>query len=42
MDCVYLARLVAEKRLDEDEARETAMDLAVRLARKAYKLGDRG
>jgi glucuronate isomerase len=38
MDCSYLARLVAEHRLDEDEARETAIDLAVRLARKAYKL----
>ncbi|MBS2024969.1 MAG: glucuronate isomerase [Deltaproteobacteria bacterium] len=38
MDCVFLARLVAEHRLDEDEARETAIDLAVRLARKAYKL----
>jgi glucuronate isomerase len=39
MDCVFLARLCAEHRLDEDEARETAIDLAVRLARKAYKLG---
>jgi glucuronate isomerase len=39
MDCVFLARLCAEHRLDEDEARETALDLAVRLARKAYKLG---
>ena len=38
MDCSFLARLVAEHRLDEDEARETALDLAVRLARKAYKL----
>ena len=38
MDCVFLARLVAEHRLHEDEARETALDLAVRLARKAYQL----
>jgi glucuronate isomerase len=42
MDCAYLARLVAEHRLDEDEARETAIDLAVRLARKAYKLEAHG
>ena len=34
MDCAFLARLCAEHRLDEDEARETAVDLAVRLARK--------
>ena len=41
MDCVFLARLCAEHRLDEDEARETAIDLAVRLARRAYKLEPR-
>jgi glucuronate isomerase len=38
MDCAYLARLVAEHRLDEDDARETAVDLAYRLAKSAYKL----
>ncbi len=38
MDCAFLARLVAEHRLDEDEAKEVAVDLAYRLAKKAYKL----
>jgi glucuronate isomerase len=38
MDCAYLARLTAEHRLEEDEARELATDLAYRLAKKAYKL----
>jgi glucuronate isomerase len=38
VDCAFLARLVAEHRLDEDEARELAVDLAYRLAKKAYKL----
>ncbi len=38
VDCAFLARLVAEHRLDEDEAREVAIDLAYRLAKKAYKL----
>jgi glucuronate isomerase len=38
MDCGYLARLVAEHRLDEDEAHELAHDLAYRLAKRAYKL----
>ncbi len=38
MDCVWLARLVAEHRLDEDEAVEVARDLACNLVRKAYKL----
>ena len=37
-DCAFLARLVAEHRLDEDEAHELAADLAWRLAEKAYKL----
>jgi glucuronate isomerase len=37
-DCAFLARLVAEHRLDEDEAHEVAADLAWRLAEKAYKL----
>jgi glucuronate isomerase len=38
VDCAFLARLVAEHRLDEDEAREVAIDLAYRLAKQAYKL----
>jgi len=38
VDCSFLARLVAEHQLDEDEAREVAMDLAYRLARRVYKL----
>jgi glucuronate isomerase len=37
-DCAFLARLVAEHRLDEDEAQELAHDLAYRLAKDAYKL----
>jgi glucuronate isomerase len=38
MDCSFLARLVAEHRLDEDEAREVAVDLAYRLVKRAYDL----
>ncbi|WP_031554498.1 glucuronate isomerase [Parvularcula oceani] len=38
MDCVFLARLVAEHRLGEDEAAEVARDLAHGLAKRAYKL----
>ncbi|WP_029008322.1 glucuronate isomerase [Azospirillum halopraeferens] len=38
IDCAYLARLVAEHRLDEDEARDLAVDLAYTLAKKAYRL----
>lgn len=38
MDCTWLARLVAEHRLDEDEAFELARDLAYNLVRKAYRL----
>jgi glucuronate isomerase len=38
VDCSFLARLVAEERLDEDEAAEVAEDLAYRLVKKAYKL----
>ncbi len=37
-DCAFLARLVAEHRLEEDEAFEVAEDLAYRLAKSAYKL----
>jgi glucuronate isomerase len=38
VDCSFLARLVVEHRLDEDEAAEVAVDLAYNLVRKAYKL----
>lgn len=38
VDCAFLAKLVAEHRLDEDEAAETAADLAYRLPKRAYKL----
>ena len=38
MDCGYLAKLVAEHRIDEDEALEVARDLAYNLVRNAYKL----
>jgi glucuronate isomerase len=38
MDCGYLAKLVAERRLDEDEAAEVARDLTYNLVRQAYKL----
>ncbi|HZY61910.1 MAG TPA: glucuronate isomerase [Edaphobacter sp.] len=38
IDCAFLARLVAEGQLDEDEAFEVAQALTVDLARKAYKL----
>jgi glucuronate isomerase len=38
VDCSYLARLVVEHRLDEEEAAEIAADLAYRLPRQAYKL----
>ena len=38
IDCGFLARLVAEHRLGEDEAAETAVDLAYRLPKQAYKL----
>jgi glucuronate isomerase len=38
VDCSFLARLVVEHRLDEDEAFEVAAELAGGLARKAYRL----
>ena len=38
VDCAFLGRLVAEHRLDEDEAHEVAHDLAYGLVKKAYKL----
>ncbi|HXT23931.1 MAG TPA: glucuronate isomerase [Candidatus Eisenbacteria bacterium] len=38
VDCSFLARLVVEHRLDQDEALEVAVELAGGLARKAYRL----
>ncbi len=38
VDCGFLARLVAEHRLDEDEAQDLAQDLAYGLAKAAYRL----
>jgi glucuronate isomerase len=38
VDCAWLAGLVAEHRLELDEAREIAQDLTLGLARKAYRL----
>jgi glucuronate isomerase len=40
MDCGFLARLVAEHRLDEGEARDVARALAYDLPRRAYRLDD--
>jgi len=38
IDCAFLGRLVAEHRLDEDEAFEVVQDFTVNLVKKAYKL----
>jgi glucuronate isomerase len=38
IDCAYLARLVAEHRLTEEEAAEVAHDLAYGLVKSAYRL----
>jgi len=38
IDCAFLGRLVAEHRLDDDEAFEVARQLTVDLVKKAYKL----
>jgi glucuronate isomerase len=38
VDCAFLARLVSEHRLAEDEAFEVANDLAYGLAKRAYRL----
>jgi glucuronate isomerase len=38
VDCSFLARLVAEHRMEEWEAAELAVDLTYNLAKKAYKL----
>ncbi len=38
IDCRYLATLVAEHRMDIDEARALAPDLAYALAKRTYRL----
>ncbi len=38
VDSAFLARLVADHRLEEDEAQEILQDLTTNLARKAYRL----
>jgi glucuronate isomerase len=38
MDCRFLAQLVAEHKIDEDEAFELAPELAYKLAKRAYNL----
>jgi len=38
MDCAFLAQLVAEHRIEEDEAFELAPQLAYKLAKRAYNL----
>jgi glucuronate isomerase len=38
VDCAFLARLVAEHRLDEESAHRVAHDLAYRLPKQAYRL----
>jgi glucuronate isomerase len=38
IDCSFLARLVAEHRLDEDEAFDLALELTCGLVKKAYRL----
>lgn len=38
MDCAFLAKLVAEHRLEEDEAVQVAHDLAYGLVKKTYRL----
>lgn len=40
IDAGFLARLVAEHRLSEDDAHETAIDLAYNLPKRAYKLDE--
>jgi glucuronate isomerase len=40
VDCAFLARLVAEHRLEEQEAAELAHELAYGLAKRAYRLDE--
>jgi glucuronate isomerase len=42
VDAAFLARLVADHRLAEDDAQEIAQDLAYGLAKRAYRLGNHG
>jgi glucuronate isomerase len=42
VDCAFLARLVAEHRLGEDEAHDLAPELAYGLAKRAYRLDQSG
>lgn len=41
VDCAYLAKLVTEHRMEEDEAHEVALDLTSRLPLAAYRLTDK-
>ncbi|MDG4768326.1 glucuronate isomerase [Solwaraspora sp. WMMD406] len=41
IDAGFLARLVAEHRLDLDEAAETIVDLAYRLPKRVFKIGEK-
>lgn len=38
VDCAFLAKWVAEHRIEEDEAAEVAVDLAYNLVKRAYRL----
>jgi len=38
VDCAFLAKLISEHRMAEDEAAELAVDLAYNFAKRAYKL----
>ena len=38
VDCAFLAKLVTEHRMEEDEAFEVVYELTYGLAKKAYKL----
>jgi glucuronate isomerase len=40
VDCAFLARLVSEHRIEEDDAAATAVDLAYNLPKRAYKLDE--
>ncbi|MEC7216980.1 MAG: glucuronate isomerase, partial [SAR324 cluster bacterium] len=40
IDCRYLAELVCEHRMSDEEAREVAIDLAYQLVKKAYRFNE--
>jgi glucuronate isomerase len=40
VDCAFLARLVAEERLEDWEAAELARDLTYNLVKRAYKVDE--